>query len=173
MTDAAGPAVLRDATDDDAAAIAEIYNQSVAAGDATMDEEPWTAESVRRKLAGFNDRETILVLAVGSSLAGWGIIKRYSDRRGYRFCCETAVYLQRDRVGRGFGTRIKKALIERCREYGYHHLVAKIFANNRASIEYNLKLGYEIVGTQKEIGFRNGRWQDVTILQLLLDESSG
>ncbi|MEE8524208.1 MAG: N-acetyltransferase family protein [Thermoanaerobaculia bacterium] len=166
----ATPTTLRDATPEDAAAIAEIYNQSIGAGDATMDEELWSAGRVRRKLAAFGRRETILVLQSGQMVAGWGIIKKYSDRRGYRFCCETAVYLRRDLVSRGFGTRLKRALIERCRRYGYHHLVARIFADNRASIEYNKKLGYEVVGTQKEIGFRNGRWQDVTILQLVLDD---
>ena len=161
---------VRDAIPEDAGKIAEIYNQSIVAGDATMDEESWSSESVRRKLAGFGSRETILVLTVDRAVLGWGIIKRYSDRTGYRFSCETAVYLCRDLVGRGHGTRIKLALIERCRRYGYRHLVAKIFADNLASIEYNKKLGYEVVGTQRQIGYRNGCWQDVTILQLILDD---
>ena len=161
---------LRDATPADAAAIAEIYNQSIAAGDATLAEDPWSAASVRRKLAGFSGRETILVLEDAESISGWGIIKRYSDSHGYRFSCETAVYLRRELVGRGFGTRIKRAVIDRCRDYGYHHLVAKILADNRASIEYNSKLGYEVVGTQRQIGYRDGRWHDVVILQLVLDD---
>ena len=65
---------------------------------------------------------------------------------------------------------MKEALIARCKEYGYHHLVAKIFADNKASINYNKKFGYEIVGRQREIGFKNGRWQDVVIMQLVLDD---
>jgi len=63
---------------------------------------------------------------------------------------------------------MKKWIIEKCKELGYHHLVAKIFASNKASIEYNRKLGYEIVGTQNKIGFVDGEWQDVTIMQLLI-----
>jgi len=161
---------LRDATGDDAAAIADIYNESIRLGGATMDEEEKTAAEVRRQIEGFSARETILVLEGGAGMIGWGIIKRYSDRAGYRFCCETSVYLRRDEVGRGYGPRIKKALIERCRQYGYHHLVAKIFADNVRSIEYNLRLGYEMVGIQREIGFKKGHWQDVAILQLVLDD---
>ena len=61
-------------------------------------------------------------------------------------------------------------MIERCRAYGYHHLVAKILADNTRSIEYNLRFGYERVGVQREIGFKNGHWQDVAILQLVLDD---
>lgn len=159
---------LRDATAADAAAIAAIYNQSVARGDATMDEQTWTADTVRSTLLGFSGREGFIVLEEGGSILGWGVYKRYSDRSGYRFAGETATYLDRQHTGRGLGTRIKGALIERCRALDYHHLVARVFADNTTSIAYNQRLGYEIVGTQREIGFRNGRWVDVVILQLLL-----
>ncbi|MFQ5630895.1 MAG: GNAT family N-acetyltransferase [bacterium] len=71
---------------------------------------------------------------------------------------------------KGYGSLIKKALVDRCKQYGYHHLVAKIFATNTASIEYNKKFGYEIVGRQKEIGIKNGRWQDSVIMQLVLPD---
>lgn len=162
--------VLRDATGNDAAAIADIYNESVRVGDATMDEVPYTTESVRGMIEGFNKRETILILEGGEETFGWGIIKRYSDRHGYRFCCETSVYLRRRYVGQGYGTYLKRAVIERCRDYGYHHLVARIFADNSRSIEYNRKLGYELVGIQKQVGYRNDRWQDIAILQLVLDD---
>ena len=165
-----GDLVFRDATPADAAAIAGIYNASIAAGGATMDQEPKDAADIREQMAAFSPRETILLLEDSRDVLGWGIIKRYSDRKGYRFCCETAVYLRRDLTGRGLGTRIKLALIERCRRYGYHHLVAKIFAGNVASVEYNKKLGYEVVGTQKQIGYAGGRWQDIVILQLVLDD---
>lgn len=161
---------IRDATAADADAIAEIYNASILAGGATMDLETKSAEYFRKKLESFSPRESILLLESGDQTLGWGIIKKYSDRTGYRFACETAVYLRRNLTGRGLGSRIKLALIERCRRYGYHHLVAKIWATNTASIQYNKKFGYEVVGTQKQIGFAAGRWLDVVIMQLVLDD---
>ena len=48
--------------------------------------------------------------------------------------------------------------------------MAKVWADNKASIEYNKKLGYEIVGKQREIGFVNGKWRDIIIMQLILDD---
>lgn len=160
--------LLRDCTLADAAAIADIYNESIRDGSATMDNEEKTAADICRWVRGFNDREAILVLERDTRVIGWGIIKRYSDRIGYRVCCETSVYLRSDEVRKGYGSRMKRALIERCRQFGYHHLVAKIFAKNKGSIAYNERLGYEIVGIQREIGFRNGKWQDVVIMQLIL-----
>ena len=164
---------LREWSDGDAASIAAIYNQSIAAGDSTMEEAEKTTEGTLELLRSLGPRETVLVYErPDGTVVGWGIIKRYSDREGYRFACETSVYLDRVETGKGLGTRMKLALIERCREWGYHHLVAKIFADNEASIQYNLRLGYERVGVQREIGWKNGAWQDVAILQLVLDDDA-
>ena len=43
---------LRDARPEDAAVIAEIYNESIAAANATMDDEPKTAYDIRRQVEG-------------------------------------------------------------------------------------------------------------------------
>jgi len=164
---------FREADLKDASTIAEIYNESIAAGDSTMERDLKTPEGIRQWIEGFSPRETILLLERGESrreVLGLGLIKHYSDRGGYRFACETAVFLHRSEVGKGYGSRIKWALIERCRQLRYHHMVARIFADNTASIEYNKKFGYELVGIQKEIGFRQGRWRDVAILQLILED---
>jgi L-amino acid N-acyltransferase YncA len=159
---------LRDATVADAGQLAAIYNATVLARDATMDLAPKNEQYFRELIAGLTEREALIVLAEREKVLGWGRIMRYSDREGYTTTCETAVYLRRELRRRGLGTRIKVDLIERCRKLGYHHLVAKVFAGNRASIDYNLRLGFEIVGTQREVGWVGGRWEDVTIMQLLL-----
>ncbi|MFQ5569148.1 MAG: GNAT family N-acetyltransferase [Rhodothermales bacterium] len=159
---------FRDATPEDAGTIAAIYNESVVAGDSTMDDECKTAEDIERTMAGFNDRETYLLLEQEDGVVGWGIIKRYSDRAGYRYCCETSVYVRRNRMRRGYGSRLQEALIDRCRTYGYHHIVAKILATNEGSIRMHETFGFEIVGTQREIGYMHDQWQDVVIMQCVL-----
>jgi len=166
-----GGETIRPALSTDAAQLAEIYNETVDARDATMDLSRKDEQYYRKLLAALGEREALLVLAAGDQVLGWGSILRYSDREGYARAAETAVYLRRELRRRGLGTLLKRELIERCRQLGYHHLVAKVFARNQDSIEYNLRLGYEIVGTQREIGWFNGRWEDVTIMQLVLDET--
>ncbi len=149
--------------------IAAIYNEYIRLGNSTMEEKIHDEKDIAAWLEKFNKRERLYVMEVADEVIGWGIIKRYSDRNGYRFAAETAVYFASSQLGKGYGSRMKKYLIEQSRLLEYRHLVAKIFAKNETSIQYNLKLGYTIVGTQKNIGFKNGKWQDVVILQLLLD----
>jgi len=149
--------------------IADIYNEYIRLGNATMEEKIHSKEDIAAWVEKFNTREQLYVLKIEGEPVGWGIIKKYSDRHGYRFAAETAVYLSSSHLGKGYGSTMKRYLIKQARILKYRHLIAKIFAKNETSIQYNLKLGYTIVGTQKSIGFKNGEWQDVVILQLLLD----
>jgi phosphinothricin acetyltransferase len=160
--------IFRIADVTDAQSVMEIYNEHIADGNSTMDLQPKTLTEVEDWFKGFWERELIVMLEDENKIIGWGIIKRYSDREGYAKACETAIYLRTTETRKGYGTLMKKWIIEKCRKLGYHHLVAKIYASNIASIAYNKKLGYSIVGTQKEIGWVNGQWQDVTIMQLIL-----
>ena len=173
---------IRDALPEDALVIAAIYNESVAARGSSFDLEEKSAEYFAAQLAEQHANECFLLLediaGVEQSIAGarpavlgFGKIERYSPRLGYRYTAETAVYLWRRLARRGYGSMLKLAVIERCRELGYHHLVAKIVADNTASLEYNKRFGYSVVGTQREVGLIDGRWRDVTIMQLILDEA--
>ncbi len=160
---------IHDVSEVDYQSIADIYNEYILQGSATMEEKIYDFQRVKVWLQGFNNREKLLVLknAYGKVI-GWGVIKNYSDREGYRTTCETSVYLTANEKRKGYGTLLKKRLISECISMGYHHIVGKIFATNTASIQYNLNLGYQIVGRQNEIGFKNGEWVDVVIMQYLI-----
>ncbi len=150
--------------------VAKIYNEHIEQDNCTMDENNYDATGIAKWIENFNDRERLYVLSVNNiGVIGWGIIKRYTDREGYRAACETAIFLKQDELGKGYGTFFKKRIIQECKALGYHHLVAKIWASNTVSIEYNKKLGYEIVGIQKEIGYKNGKWIDIAIMQYIID----
>ena len=161
-----GEVEIRPASISDCEAMAAIYAQSQAAHDSTM-EMNTNAATFEARLDGLHPREALVVVEDGG-LVGWGIVKRYSDRVGYRVACETSIYLDRSRRGRGYGKALQARLMEICRELGYHHVVAKIWASNQASIAFHERFGFEMVGVQKEIGYIAGRWRDVAILQCLL-----
>lgn len=163
--------IVRTAGPEDAAAIAEIYTESILARDSTMHTEPWAESRVRELLASLTERESVVVLEDESGVAGWGIVKKYSDRPGYRVACETSLYVRRNRAGRGFGTAIQRELHRRARRSGYHHIVAKIWADNERSIGMHRKLGFTMVGIQREIGLVDGVRRDIALMQRLLDDA--
>jgi len=165
--------LVRKATPEDARAIAHIYTESIVARDSTMDTEPWSRETALGLLDGLSDRETVLVLEANGSVAGWGIVKKYSDRPGYRVACESSLYVSRNSFGRGFGTAIQQELHRSARRLGYHHIVAKIWADNERSIGMHRKLGFRMVGIQNEIGLVDGVRRDIALMQhILADDES-
>ncbi|MGF1515339.1 MAG: GNAT family N-acetyltransferase [Elainellaceae cyanobacterium] len=149
-------------------AIAAIYNESIAQGGITMDCTPYAPENIQAIVQKMTERELILVAVVEQQVIGWGIVKRYSDRLGYQLCCETSIYLTFSKLRRGYGWRLQTALMEQVRAYGYHHIVAKIVAENQSSIHFHQQFEFTIVGVQKEIGFAQGAWRDVVIMQRIL-----
>lgn len=135
----------------------------------TMDCEPYPAAKIVDLVGKFGARETILITETEGDVVGWEIIKKYSDRSGYNFCCETSIYLKSSTTKKGYGRILQLARSEQVKAFDYHHVVAKIVATNLRSIEFHEKFGFEIVGVREEIGFYRRQWYDVAIMQLLFD----
>ncbi len=162
--------VIRPAESRDYWAIATIYNEAIAHGGITMDGHPYSADDINTIIQKMTDREMILVAELHSQVIGWGVIRRYSDRLGYQVCCETSIYLTCSKTHNGYGRQLQTVLMEKVQALGYHHVVAKILAANQSSVRFHQKFGFEVVGIQKEIGFIQGTWHDVVIMQYIMPD---
>ena len=161
--------VVRRAEQRDSARLAQVYNDAIRSGVSTMDTELVDSRYFIRQLGTLTDREVLLVGEAKAGIVGWSVAKCYSDRPGYLHACETSVYVGANQQGKGYGSVLQRAVVERADAFGYRHLVAKILAVNEWSIEFHKRFQYEIVGTQRKIGFLNGQWHDVVIMQRILD----
>src|SRR4051794_24772914 len=98
---------VRPATTDDAAAIAEIYNQGIRARIATFETEERTAEERRAWLAGHSDRYPIVVATIeeqgAERVVGWAAASSYSSRACYAGVAEFSIYIHEDERGKGVG----------------------------------------------------------------------
>jgi len=153
----------------DAQAIAEIYNSYVDAGGATFDVTHWTTEFVIKQLRlPAPDGWFVAVDESTCQIAGWASVHRFSARHGFRWSCESAIYVRPDALGRGLADALQQRLEAHCHECHVHHLTAKIIADNTRSLAFHRRHGFESVGIQKEIGNMNGQWVDLVILQKIL-----
>ena len=159
---------VRPASQPDARNIARIYNHHVDIGGATFDNVHWSEAHVRTFVSAAAPEFWLVADAGAGGIIGWASARWYSLRHGYRFTLETAIYLDPTSMGRGVADSLQRQLEQQCREHGIHHLVAKITADNRRSLAFHDRHGYELVGIQKEVGQMEGEWKDVAILQKLL-----
>jgi L-amino acid N-acyltransferase YncA len=160
---------VRRAHEGDLPDILRIYNDEILTGTATWDEEPWTLE---RRQAWFKEHDAstpVLIAEVDGMVAGFAYLTRMSEKSGWRFTRENTIYLDRPYRGRGVGTVLLGALLEEARALGLRLIVASITSENEPSIALHRKLGFEVVGTLHQAGFKFGRRLDTTYMELVLE----
>ena len=79
-----------------------------------------------------------------------------------------SVYLAPDARGHGLGRTLYATLFARLTDRGFVTALAGVALPNEASLGLHRALGFETVGTYRAIGFKHGRWHDVTWLQKAL-----
>jgi phosphinothricin acetyltransferase len=163
--------MIRDATAEDAQAIAAIYNDAVRTTTAIWNEVEVNGQNridwmAARQQAGF----PVLVLEEAGKVAGYASYGPFRAFDGYRATVEHSVYVRGDLRGAGRGAALLAALVARARAERLHVMVAAIEAGNTASIALHQKLGFETVGVMAQVGQKFGRWLDLALLQLRLDD---
>lgn len=164
-------ALIRPATRKDLPAIQRIYNDAIRDTAATWDEAPWTME---QRVTWWDEHAAdasspVLAAEVDGCFAGFAYLSWYRRKSGYRYTREDTIYLDPRFHGQGIGRDLLAAVIVRAREIGLHALVAIIEASNAASIALHRSAGFEVVGCEREVGFKFGRWLDLVTMELLLE----
>lgn len=161
---------IRDARNEDAAAIAEIYNQSVLGSTATFDTVPQSVEARLEWLHAHGGQYPVVVAEDAEGVViGWASLSRWSDRPAYDTTVEVSIYIDERSTGRGLGRRFAEELLGRARALGHHSAISRISAENHASIALSERLGFTLAGTLHQVGRKFDRWLDVVIYELLLD----
>lgn len=105
----------------------------------------------------------------GGKLLAFGSYGSFRAWPAYKYTVEHSVYVHKDYRGQGLGLLIMQALIAAARQNNVHAMMGGIDATNEGSIALHERLGFKHVGTLPEVGFKFGRWLDLSFYQLLLD----
>ena len=161
---------IRPAVHDDAAGIAEIYNQGIADRSATFETTLRTADDIRQWI---DDPRfpTIVAVDARSRVIGWAAMSAYRARACYAGIGECSVYLDRDSRGRGTGRKLLTALVDTARERGFWKLLSRVFTFNAASRAVCRTCGFREVGVYEKHGRLDGQWLDVVIVERLIPEN--
>jgi L-amino acid N-acyltransferase YncA len=161
----------RPASVDDAAILAQIYNEGIEDRVGTF-ETRFRAEADVREW--FDGVHPIVVVEDRSGTAGviaFGSTSAYRPRECYAGIAEFSVYVARAWRGRGAGRIAMQALIDACGPAGIWKLVSRVFVENAASRGLLASLGFREVGIYKNHAKLDGRWRDVVIVERLIPEN--
>ena len=101
----------------------------------------------------------------GERIVGYALAHRAFERAAYSWVAETAVYVDRNWRRRGIGEALYSALIATLEAQGVRTLYAVVVAENKASVEFHRRAGYQDFATFKNSGWKFDRWLDVVWLE--------
>lgn len=162
--------IIRPAVNADAVPIASILNVLVSTTTIEWTETPQTPDSI---LEWLDEHERVLVAEDGGEVVGvaaFGWFRDVVKRPGYRFAVENTVHVREDHWRAGVGQALMHALVDEARAAGKHTMVAAIDGANQKSIRFHQRLGFVPVARLPEAGAKFGRWLDLVLLQLRLDD---
>ena len=162
---------IRLAKQKDAEAIREIYNHEVRNSTATFDLVERNTQEQEEWLDDRSGAFSVLVAEMSSKILGFASLSPYKARAAYRTTVEDSIYINEEFRNQGIAGKLLSHLLEVAESSGFHAVIARIGGANEASISLHQRFGFEIVGTEKEIGRKFGKWQDVVVMQTIINAS--
>ncbi len=153
----------------DAEAIAAIYNIEVLESTATFDLTPRSLEEQRTWQIERSGAHAVLVAVdERAHIAGFASLSPFRARPAYSTTVESSVYVATTHRRQGIARLLMIDLIATAESHGFHSIIARIADSQKASLELHEAMGFELVGVEREIGRKFGRWLDVSVMQVLL-----
>jgi L-amino acid N-acyltransferase len=159
---------VRLARPEDAEAIRAIYNLEVTESTVTFDLVPRTLADQQAWLTEHDGVHPAVVAELDGEVVGFGSLGPYRSRPAYATTVEDSVYVRRDVRGVGCGRAILGELVRLGTVHGFHAVMARIVGGHEASIGLHTACGFGLIGVEREVGRKFGRWLDVVLMQRML-----
>ena len=101
------------------------------------------------------------LVAAGTHVLGYAYGHQFAERAAYAWSVETSIYVRETARGQRVGSTLYRALFTLLAAQGYQQAYAGITLPNPASVGLHEALGFEHVGTYRDVGFKFERWHDV------------
>jgi L-amino acid N-acyltransferase YncA len=164
--------MIRLATADDAADVAEIYRPYVEKTSITFEVIPPTAEEMATRIVSTLLRYPWLVFEADGRVAGYAYAAAHRTREAYQWSVDAAVYVRENSHRQGVGRQLYGALFPLLVRQGFVNAYAGITVPNAKSIGLHEAMGFTPVGIYHNVGYKLGHWHAVTWWHLQLQPLS-
>lgn len=156
--------LIRDASPDDAAAVAAIYRPIVERTATSFElDAPDEAEMRSRMNAITRPYPWLVAIDDGKRITGYSYASPHRARPAYASSVDVSVYVDEAARQHGIGRALYTELFTRLAHAGtFHRAFAGIALPNDASLAFHQRFGFEPVGIYREAGYKFGRWIDVS-----------
>ena len=110
------------------------------------------------------------VLEEDGQPVGYAYAHPLGQRAAYQWSGELSIYLSPAAAGKGGGRPLYLALMELLRLQGMRTVYGVVTHPNPASEAFHAAMGFRLLGTQHNSGYKNGRWLDVALYEKPLSD---
>lgn len=169
---------IRQALPGDAEALLAIYAPYVTDTAVTFDYEVPSPEAFRDRMVRTLQTYPFLAAEEEGRLLGYACAGPFKGRAAYDWSVETTIYVDRDQRRRGIGYALEKRLEDILRSQHIQNVNACISCPReeedpfltRDSILFHERMGYSLVGTFHDCGYKFGRWYHMVWMEKMLGD---
>ncbi len=153
---------IRDAAAGDVEAMLAIYSPIVLTTAVSFELEPPSIDDFAGRVTRIQASDPWLVFEREREVVGYAYAAAFRARAAYSATRETTVYVHPNHQRCGVAHQLMAELMIRLSGQGAHQAIAGIVLPNEPSISLHQRLGFRHVGTFGEVGYKFGRWHDLS-----------
>jgi phosphinothricin acetyltransferase len=158
--------MIRDATADDSAAIAAIWNEVIRDTVFTfnsVEKSPVDVANLIVEKARLG--QGFFVAMAADTVVGFATYGQFRNGIGYQHTAEHSIVLAPLAHGQGFGRRLMDTLQDHARAAGIHTLWAGVSAENPDGEAFHARIGFTRIARLPQVGRKFDRWIDLILMQ--------
>jgi L-amino acid N-acyltransferase YncA len=165
---------IRQAQEDDASPLCEIFNEAVQDHLETFESDPRVVDGQRLRIAAAEQdpKHPILVAELRNWIAGWVELAPYDNRIALDDIGEVYIYVRRAFRSYGVGRQLMRAIQESAAKLGYRKLIGRVLVQNQDGLVLCRATGWRDVGRHSAHARLNNGLHDVMLLEYLIPSSS-
>jgi L-amino acid N-acyltransferase len=161
--------MIRPATPSDAPAIAAIWNHYIRHTTVTFNPTEKTADEIATLTTA---PHAVFVATDGARVTGFARHFQFRSGAGYARAAEHTILLAPDAPrGQGTGRALMQAILDDATARGIGAMIAGVSGDNAAGRAFHAAMGFDTVGLIPAIGWKNGHWLDLVLMQKRLAPS--
>lgn len=163
---------VRLATEADAAGILAVYAPYILDTAITFETEVPPLDVFVRRMGSVIGDYPYLVVEEDGCIVGFAYAQHLGERGAYAWNAELSIYFAPGYTSRGWGGVLFWALIDLLALQGVRNAYSLITVPNEVSLALHEKLGFTLMGIQKQAGYKLGAWHDVAWLRMGIGDFS-
>ena len=161
---------VRAAAPEDAEQLLEIYTPFVISEDSSLSNVSFElaapdVEEFRQRIKDISKQFPYLVGEVNGQILGYVYCHPYRERLAYQWAVEVTIYLAPAGQGKGLGRLLYETMEKLLCLQGVTMAYSCITVGNDHSIKMHEAVGYRLIGTFTNSGYKNGQWLDTVWLE--------